>query len=226
MPVSSFHFGPGEVERVERLQPRLPGDGDLAAGILLGGVDRGLRRRRRPRPAAADRTAAQPPSAVPAITNSRLRIFIACLPDWRAPRGAHAQPSNRLSSAASLPRQAALIHHFSVDDAGGYPALHHLQHRAHVGRPVAGEALVGPAQRMGCHDDVVELEDRLVGRARLDLEHVEPGAGDRAVGESAVERALVDHRPARGVDDVGRGLHQAAAAARPRCGASPRSAAR
>ena len=58
------------------------------------------------------------------------------------------------------------------------------------------------------HDDVVELEDRLVGGARLDLEHVEPGAGDRAVDQGAVQRPLVDHRPARGVDDVGRGLHQ------------------
>ena len=54
----------------------------------------------------------------------------------------------------------------------------HLQHRPDIGGPVAGEALVGPAQRMRRHDDIVELEDRLVGGQRLDLEHVEPGAGD------------------------------------------------
>ena len=43
---------------------------------------------------------------------------------------------------------------------------------------------------------------------RLDVEHVEPGAGDRARAQRPEQRVLVDDRPARGVDEHGGRLHQ------------------
>jgi D-serine deaminase-like pyridoxal phosphate-dependent protein len=48
----------------------------------------------------------------------------------------------------------------------------------------------------------------VVRRKRLDVEHVEPGAGNRVAAESLDERGFVDQRPARGVDQVGGRPHQ------------------
>jgi hypothetical protein len=55
---------------------------------------------------------------------------------------------------------------------------------------------------------IVELEQRIVGRRRLLVEHVEAGAEQLAGGEGRGHRLLVDHGPARGVDDDGRRLHR------------------
>ena len=43
---------------------------------------------------------------------------------------------------------------------------------------------------------------RVVGGQRLDVEDVEPGAGDAPAAERRDQRGLVDDRPARGVDQV------------------------
>ncbi len=56
--------------------------------------------------------------------------------------------------------------------------------------------------------DVVELAQGVIDRQRLGVEHVQSGAGDCLVAQDRKHCALVDDRPARGVDDVGRGLHQ------------------
>ena len=58
------------------------------------------------------------------------------------------------------------------------------------------------------HDHVRQGQNRVVGRGRLLLEHVEPGPGDPAAGERRVEGALVHDRPAGGVDQVSPRLHQ------------------
>ena len=62
--------------------------------------------------------------------------------------------------------------------------------------PLPGKTFVGPAERVRRDDDVVELVDRLVGGRRLDLEHIEPRAGDRA-RRSAPGRAPSGRRSAR-----------------------------
>ena len=56
-----------------------------------------------------------------------------------------------------------------------------IQHRLHVGSTIAGEKLIGPAQRMRRQDDVVQLQDRIVGIGRLLRKNVEPSAGDAAL---------------------------------------------
>ena len=56
-------------------------------------------------------------------------------------------------------------------------------------------------------DDVAHRE-QAIGHLGLMLEHVETGAGDLAFLQGARECRLVDNRPARGVDEKGRGLHQ------------------
>ena len=56
------------------------------------------------------------------------------------------------------------------------------------------------------HDDVVEREQRRVGR-RLVHEHVEPGAGDDTGRQRAVQRVLVDEPASRDVHDVRGRLH-------------------
>ena len=57
--------------------------------------------------------------------------------------------------------------------------------------------------------DIVHLAQRMVERQRLDVEHVEAGAGDLVVAQGRQQRRLIDDRPARGVDDIGGRLHQA-----------------
>ena len=54
---------------------------------------------------------------------------------------------------------------------------------------------------------VVELAEGMIGRQRLDGEHVDAGAGDLLLLQSLQQRRLVDDRSARGVDDIGRRLH-------------------
>ena len=73
------------------------------------------------------------------------------------------------------------------------------------------------------HHDLVALQQLRVDR-RLVLEHVEAGAGDLAALDHAGQRVLVDHLAARGVDDIGRRLHQLRAAA-PRAGGRSRACA-
>src|SRR5262245_14939868 len=58
-------------------------------------------------------------------------------------------------------------------------------------------------------DDVVHLAQWMIGGQRLDVEHVEPGAGDLVLPQRRQQRRLLDDGTARGVDDVGRRLHQA-----------------
>src|SRR5687768_3492526 len=57
--------------------------------------------------------------------------------------------------------EARLIQDGAVDDAARHPAMLDVEHGFHVGRAVAGEALVSPAQGVRRQDHIVELEDRI-----------------------------------------------------------------
>jgi len=57
---------------------------------------------------------------------------------------------------------------------------------ANIGGPVAGEALVRPAKGVRSEDDIIELENGVVGVRRLLFEHIEPRAGDTALLERLV----------------------------------------
>src|SRR5918999_1448415 len=84
-------------------------------------------------------------------------------------------------------------------------------HRDHGGDRGAGdiaEELVGPGERMGSDDHVVQLEQRIVRRCGLLLEHVEAGARDAARRERLVQRLFIHHQPARHVDEKGARLHE------------------
>src|ERR1700677_2788583 len=118
-------------------------------------------------------------------------------------------------SLAEAPRQRLHPHlprgrfqHRAIDDGAWRAPLLYVEHRPNVGGAVAGEALVGPAQRMRGENDVVELQDRIVGVGRLLLQNVEPGAGDAAFLQSLGQRLLVDDRAARGIDQIAGRLHQ------------------
>ena len=71
----------------------------------------------------------------------------------------------------------------------------------------------------GVRDDVLHRQ-QLVAHGGLVLEDVERGTGDRAGLERPDERRLVDHLPARGVDEHGRWLHGLERGSAPRGGAS------
>ena len=43
--------------------------------------------------------------------------------------------------------------------------------------------------------DIVELAQRMIARQRLDLEHVEAGAGDAFFAQRGDQRRLLDDRP-------------------------------
>ena len=49
---------------------------------------------------------------------------------------------------------------------------------------------------------------RIFGVRRLLLQHVEPGTGDATLLQHLGQRLLIDDRPAGGVDEKGRRLHQ------------------
>ena len=247
MPVSCSHSGPGEVARVERLQPGLVGHVERDAVEFLGGLHgaigravrrafgrglqrRGLRlaeRRRRigeldlrPAPAPIRSARGQQPrrtsASMPVIWPNRLMksrrvgsprsqastsageagfeitsfaiVHVLLLPCCRllvvvrhlagAPSralcqsrlppssdvtrpSAATQPSRRLFAEARAEIrqsrfQTCVRQHVAVDDAARLAAVLDVEHRLDVGRAVAGEALVGPAQRVRREDDVVE----------------------------------------------------------------------
>ena len=70
-----------------------------------------------------------------------------------------------------------------------------------------------PAGLRGCrtdvreHDDVRQPEQRVAGIGRLDLEHIEAGAGDAVFDERTGEGDLIDDAAARRVDDDRGRLH-------------------
>jgi hypothetical protein len=126
----------------------------------------------------------------------------------RAPRWPE-RPSRRQRRS---PCSARCVQGVAVDDV--------VRHATGGERSCGGEraareprqAFVGKAQPVRRDDDVIERQQRIVGRRGLDLEDVEPGAGDAAGRERRDQRLLLDDRPARGVDQVGRRLHQPAPA--------------
>src|SRR5262245_35257925 len=75
-------------------------------------------------------------------------------------------------------------------------------------RIVALVILLADVAEMRGQHDIVELAERVIGGQRLDVEDVEARAGDLLVLERLEQRAFDDDRPARGVDQVGRLLHQ------------------
>src|SRR5919197_1465795 len=69
-------------------------------------------------------------------------------------------------------------------------------------------ALRGDEAEVRREDHVVEREQRMAFRQRLDVEHVEGGARDAACAQRLDEGALVDDGPARRVDEEGARLHE------------------
>jgi hypothetical protein len=57
-------------------------------------------------------------------------------------------------------------------------------------------------------NDVIELEQRVVGLHRFLLEDIQAGAGDLSRGQCSVQRCLVHDRTARRVDQVGTAFHE------------------
>src|SRR6516164_11032503 len=56
--------------------------------------------------------------------------------------------------------------------------------------------------------DVVELAQRMIDRERLDIEYVETCARNLLLAQHRQQRCLIDDRPPRRVDDIGRRLHE------------------
>src|SRR5581483_2353610 len=96
-----------------------------------------------------------------------------------------------------------------VDVGAGPAATGERDGGVHRLLPADGAEAVGEAADVGSEDHVGAADQRVIGRGRLLLQHVQAGAGDPAVVEGADERLLVDDAAAGGVDqDRGR-LHQA-----------------
>jgi hypothetical protein len=73
------------------------------------------------------------------------------------------------------------VDHLPVDDAEWDPAPLNVQNRSDIGGAVAGKALVRLAQRMRRQDDIVELQQRVVGAGRFELENIQSRPGDPSV---------------------------------------------
>ena len=106
--------------------------------------------------------------------------------------------------------ELAVVHarkSYAVEHAHGLPA----QPRRDVLDRVAVEHLVGPGRHVaevGREQRARRLAQLAVLRQRLLGVDVERGAGDRALAQRRQQRVLVDDRPARGVDQQRRRLHQ------------------
>src|SRR5271165_6453450 len=83
-----------------------------------------------------------------------------------------------------------------------------VEYGANVSRAVAGEALVRPAKRMRCEDDIVQLQDWIRGVRGLLLKHIKPGPGNAALLKRLRESLLVDNGPPSSVDEICGRLHQ------------------
>src|SRR6516225_1291467 len=84
----------------------------------------------------------------------------------------------------------------------------HVQDRPDVSRAVSGEALVGPAERVRREDDVVQLQNWIVGIGRLLLKDIEPGAGDSTFLKYFGQRLLVNDGSSSGIDQISCRLHE------------------
>ncbi len=98
--------------------------------------------------------------------------------------------------------------HLGIDDVlGQQPPRgpeHPLGHRP-AGRPPDVRGRRRPVRRQ---DHIVQLEQRIVERQRLDLEDIEAGAGDPPLAQRGRQRRLVDQLAPADVDEVRRRLHQ------------------
>src|SRR5438128_7188849 len=117
---------------------------------------------------------------------------------WRPP----GEPARRLLQAEPCLhlRVHQDVRHLAAQDA------QHLRGHLHRRRP---RRFLRHAGHVGRHDDVVHVEQRVVRRARLLLEHVEAGGGEMAARERLEDGALLLHGAARGVDVDRALLHEA-----------------
>src|SRR5438445_2288090 len=105
------------------------------------------------------------PAAKPIFPKSRLLTIVSSrfmngtrhstLP---AVRGEEFSSAKATPVILQLAFESRLFQHLPVDHATRHQAFLNVEHRPHVGSAVAREALVGPAQCVGCRDNVVELE--------------------------------------------------------------------
>ena len=104
----------------------------------------------------------------------------------------------RLGQDSIIPHRVPVSRRFALEP--GVDALDHLA-------IVVAKTVLGDVAEMRRQHEVVELAERMVDRQRLDREHVDAGARDLLLRQRFQQRAFVDDRPARGVDEVGGRLH-------------------
>src|SRR3954452_24083114 len=90
-----------------------------------------------------------------------------------------------------------------IDDAGRALAVE--RHDQLLGGDPAhiGAGLAGDARGVWARDHIVELQQRMIGRRRLLLPHVDPGAGDLLASQRLGQRALVVDEAACRRDEKG-----------------------
>src|SRR5258706_1400414 len=91
------------------------------------------------------------------------------------------------------------VHERRAGDEGAQVAREQLDRALPVARPQPRD--------VGGHDHLRQAPQPALGRERLVLEHVEPGAREAALLERFEQRRLVHQRPAPQVDEDGPGLH-------------------
>src|SRR6185312_9749261 len=110
------------------------------------------------------------------------------------------------------PRQTLLpsgaLKDIPIDDTARDTPMLEFEHRRDIGSTVAGEALVGPAERVRRQQDVVQRQDRVIRIGRLLFQDIEPGPGDQAVLQNLRQRLLVHDRSTRRIDEISGRLHE------------------
>ena len=76
-----------------------------------------------------------------------------------------------------------MLEHGAIEHMRQYPPLRDVDHALKRAQPAIAQGLIGPAERVPCHDHVLELEEGIAGRNRLGLEDIQAGALDPLRGE-------------------------------------------
>ena len=66
---------------------------------------------------------------------------------------------------------------------------------------------MGAAGDVRCGHHVLKLQQRMIGRRRFDVEHIQAGAGDPLLAQRLQQVILIVDQAAGGIDEIGRRLH-------------------
>src|SRR5258708_5624153 len=92
-----------------------------------------------------------------------------------------------------------LFEYRAIDDTAWDSPVPNVEHSPDIGCTVSGEALIGPAECVRRHDDVVEREKRIGRIGRFLLAHIEGRDGDPPACPNVRDSLVIYDESARNI---------------------------